>query len=152
MLKRAVKDDCWEVMMVGFNLLNQSARERVFVEAQQKDIGVLCMFAVRSALSQPQRLREIIGELNDSGKLDGRPIDRLDPLGFLTRDGVARSIVEAAYRYCRDEPGIHVVLSGTGDIGHLEQNIEAIKQPALPPETRQRLDQMFEGIDSVSAQ
>jgi aryl-alcohol dehydrogenase-like predicted oxidoreductase len=152
MLKRAVKDDCWEVMMVGFNLLNQSARERVFVDAQRKDIGVLCMFAVRSALSQPQRLREIIGELNESGKLDGRPIDRLDPLGFLTRDGVARSIVEAAYRYCRDEPGIHVVLSGTGDIGHLEQNIEAIKQPALPPETRQRLDQMFEGIDSVSAQ
>ena len=30
MLAQALKDDCWDVMMVGFNLLNQSARERVF--------------------------------------------------------------------------------------------------------------------------
>ena len=30
MLVRAVEDDCWDVVMVGFNLLNQSARDRVF--------------------------------------------------------------------------------------------------------------------------
>ena len=30
MLQRAVDDDCWDVMMVGFNPLNPSARDRVF--------------------------------------------------------------------------------------------------------------------------
>ena len=30
MLQRAVEDDCWDVMMVGFNPLNPSARDRVF--------------------------------------------------------------------------------------------------------------------------
>ena len=29
MLERALRDDCWDVMIVGFNLLNPSARERV---------------------------------------------------------------------------------------------------------------------------
>jgi aryl-alcohol dehydrogenase-like predicted oxidoreductase len=36
MLVRAVQDDCWDVMMVGFNVLNQSARERVFAATQAK--------------------------------------------------------------------------------------------------------------------
>jgi aryl-alcohol dehydrogenase-like predicted oxidoreductase len=152
MLGPAMADDCWDVIMVGFNILNQSARQRVLETARRKNIGVLCMFAVRTALSQPQRLREIVGELIDSGKLDPAKVDRDNPLGFLTRDGVAGSVVEAAYRFCRDEPGIHVVLSGTGELAHLDQNIQAIKQPPLPPHVRESLVNIFEGIDSVSAQ
>jgi aryl-alcohol dehydrogenase-like predicted oxidoreductase len=152
MFERAMNDDCWDVIMVGFNLLNQSARQRVFETAQRKNIGVLCMFAVRSALSQPQRLREVIRELHDAGRFRDGAVDLDDPLGFLTRDGVAASVVEAAYRFCRDEPGVHVVLSGTGEVAHLQQNIDAMAQPALPPATRQRLVRMFDGIDGVSGQ
>ena len=38
MLAQALKDDCWDVMMVGFNLLNPSARERVFpITTGQRD-------------------------------------------------------------------------------------------------------------------
>ena len=40
MLQRALQDDVWDVMMVGFNILNQSARERVFIPAMEKDIGM----------------------------------------------------------------------------------------------------------------
>ena len=47
MLHRAVQDD-WDVVMVGFNLLNQTARERVLKATHQKGIGTMGMFAVRS--------------------------------------------------------------------------------------------------------
>jgi predicted aldo/keto reductase-like oxidoreductase len=30
MMQRAVQDDYWDVVMVGFNILNQSARDRIF--------------------------------------------------------------------------------------------------------------------------
>ena len=56
MLQRAVLDDCWDVMMVGFNLLNQSARDRVFNATRERDIAVEVMFAVRRALSRQDEL------------------------------------------------------------------------------------------------
>jgi len=55
MLQKALKDDYWDVMMVGFNILNQSARERVFPVTMKKNIGTLIMFPVRLALSRPER-------------------------------------------------------------------------------------------------
>ena len=39
MLQRALEDEYWDVVMVGFNLLNQSARSRVFPRTQAKQIG-----------------------------------------------------------------------------------------------------------------
>jgi L-galactose dehydrogenase len=41
MTEKAVLDDCWDVMMIGFNLLNQSAREKIFTTTIAKDIGML---------------------------------------------------------------------------------------------------------------
>lgn len=119
MLGRAVSDDCWDVMMVGFSLLNQSARERVLALTRAKNIGVLDMFAVRRALAQPSALREMVADLAQQGHLDGRAFDPDDPLGFLLEENVAESIPDAAYRFCRDEPGVHVVLVGTGNVSHL---------------------------------
>jgi aryl-alcohol dehydrogenase-like predicted oxidoreductase len=147
-----VGDDCWDVIMVGFSILNQSARERVLAAARRRNVGVLCMFAVRAALAQPEKLRQVVKELHDTGTLRGHGVDLDDPLGFLVRDGVAESTMDAAYRFCRDEPGIHVVLSGTGNIEHLDQNIESLERPPLTPQVRQRLVEMFQGIDTVSGQ
>src|SRR5882672_7018270 len=39
MLQQALTADCWDVMMVGFSLLNPSARTRVFPQTQQQGIG-----------------------------------------------------------------------------------------------------------------
>jgi aryl-alcohol dehydrogenase-like predicted oxidoreductase len=153
MLQRAMTDDCWDIIMVGFNILNQSARDRVLRAAREKNIGVLGMFAVRAALSQPAKLKQTIQELLDSGQLDRSLVDDPnDPLGFLKREGVAPTVTEAAYRFARDEPGMHVVLSGTGNLAHLEENVASIQQPPLPAAIRQRLIRMFDGIDNVSGQ
>jgi aryl-alcohol dehydrogenase-like predicted oxidoreductase len=150
MLSRAVRDPYWDVMMVGFNILNQSARDRVLAPARQHAIGVLCMYAVRVALSQPDKLRQTVAELVDQGLLDSGALDPNDPLGFVR--SAAASLPEAAYRFCRAEPGIDVVLSGTGKLAHLEENVAAILRPPLPTDLRQRLLDLFARVDSVSGQ
>ena len=150
MLSRAVQDDCWDVIMVGFNILNPSARERLFPRTMEKGIGTLCMFAVRKAFSRPDDLKRIVGELVGSGDVTG--VDAEEPLAFLTEEGVAGSLAEAAYRFCRHEPGMDVVLTGTGSIEHLEQNVESILAPPLPEDVQERLGELFGEVDSVSGQ
>jgi L-galactose dehydrogenase len=152
MLQLAVQHDVWDVMMVGFNLLNQTARELVFRHTIAKDVGILVMFAVRRALSQSEKLVEVIEELIERGQIDPAEIDRDDPLGFLVHEGGAVSIPDAAYRFCRDEPGTHVILSGTGNLEHLRENIASFYRPPLPPEDHQRLMHIFRYADSVTGQ
>ncbi|MDF1512372.1 MAG: aldo/keto reductase [Anaerolineae bacterium] len=150
MLQRALQDDVWDVMMVGFNVLNQSARDRVFAATIEKNIGILIMFAVRRALSQPERLVQVIGELIQNGQVDPGDIDRDNPLGFLIHEEGALSVPDAAYRFCRDEPGTHVILSGTGNLEHMEANIASFNRPPLPEPDRQRLMHIFRNVDAVS--
>jgi L-galactose dehydrogenase len=150
MLQRALDDDVWDVMMVGFNILNQSARERVFVRTMRKNIGVLIMFAVRRALSQPERLKANLQELIERGQIDPGDFDLEDALGFLVHEGGAVSLPDAAYRFCRYEPGTHVVLSGTGNADHLESNLASFERPPLPEADRRRLIQLFRRVDSVA--
>ncbi len=152
MLQKALKDDYWDVMMVGFNILNQSARERVFPETMKKNIGTLIMFPVRLALSRPERLKQIIDELIEKGELDSSDIDMKNPLDFLNHEGGAVNSVDAAYRFCNYEPGADVILSGTGDIDHLKANIESFSRPPLPDEDVLKLKKIFQNVDSVSGQ
>ncbi len=148
MLQEALKDDVWDVVMVGFNLLNQSARTRVFPVTRQKRIGVQNMFAVRRALSDERGLKEALAKAHAAGQLDLGALDAGDPLGFLRAH--AGSLIEAAYRFCRHEPGIDVVLTGTGKIDHLTENVAAINGPPLPPAARERLAALFGAVDCIS--
>ncbi len=149
-LLAAMQDDVWDVMMIGFNLLNQSARELLLPHTQAKQIGTLCMFAVRRALTQPDAVKEVVDQLVAEGKIDLNGYNADAPLDFLTAPGIASSLAEAAYRYCRHEPGIDVVLSGTGSIEHLEENVRSLQMPPLPPTAVARVNQLFAGVDSVS--
>jgi aryl-alcohol dehydrogenase-like predicted oxidoreductase len=150
MMTRAVCDDHWDVVMVGFSILNQSARDRVLAETRRRGTGVLCMFAVRDALSRPEKLRETIADLIRQGLIDPDAVEPQDPLNFL--QSVASSLPDAAYRFCRAEPGIHVILSGTGNMQHLEENVASILRPPLPDGVRARLVELFARVDTVSGQ
>jgi aryl-alcohol dehydrogenase-like predicted oxidoreductase len=152
MLQRALQDDIWDVMMVGFNLLNQSARESVLPHTIKQNIGVQVMFAVRLALSRPGRLREVIQELIKAGELNPNEINVDDPFDFVLAESDAVSLTDAAYRFCRDEPGTHVVLSGTGNPEHLTANIEPMARPALPKQVVDKLKHIFRRAVSVSGQ
>lgn len=150
LLAKALGDDPFDVVMVGFNLLNPSARQRVFPLTRAKDVGTLIMFAVREALSRPDELRKVVGELIQRGEVDKDAVDADDPLGFLRDAPGAPSVVEAAYRYCRHEPGAQVILTGTGDPEHLKANVDAILKPPLSADVLARLDAIFGKVDSVS--
>lgn len=150
MLRQALVDDLWDVVMVGFNLLNQSARETVFPRTIERDVGTLIMFAVRRALSRPDRLRELLQELAARKKIDPELAEQ--GLDFLLHGEGASSLPDAAYRFCRVEPGAHVILSGTGSEDHLRENIRSLARPPLPASDHARLVELFRGVDDVSGQ
>jgi len=148
-LARALADDCWDVMMVAFHMLNQNARQRVFPQTQAKNIGTLLMFAVRAIFSTPGRLQQDIVELVAENRLPKWLADKKQPLDFLLHEGGAKNIIEAAYRYARHEPGAHVVLFGTGNPDHVAPNIAAILQPPLPEADRKTLAELFGALEGV---
>ncbi len=150
MLARALKDDAWDVVMAGFNVVNPSARHRVFAQTQTTGVGTLIMFAVRRALSDPGALRAVIADLVKADLLDAGALDQEDPLGFLKTLGGAESVIDGAYRFCRHEPGAGVVLTGTGSAAHLRQNLASINAGPLAPACLTQLEKLFGAIDSVS--
>jgi len=152
MLQRALEDDIWDVIMVGFNMLNQSARDTVFPKALQKNVGIMIMFAVRAAFSRPERLKQIINQLTEKNQVNASDIDETNLLGFLVHDSGAISLTDAAYRFCHYEPGTHVIFSGTGNPAHLETNIESFSRPPLPQQDLTKLSNIFKNVDSVTGQ
>jgi aryl-alcohol dehydrogenase-like predicted oxidoreductase len=149
-LRQGLEDDLWDVVMVGFNILNQTAREAVFKKAMQNNVGVQVMFALRKALSHPNHLNDFVAHLSQQGEIDPEDIDLQNPLGFL--DASTLSLPDAAYRFCRDEPGVHVVLSGTGNPAHLAANVASFDRPPLPEADVQRLQHIFRNVASTTGQ
>jgi aryl-alcohol dehydrogenase-like predicted oxidoreductase len=150
LLARALRDDAFDVIMVGFNLLNPSARHSVFPLTQANRVGTLIMFAVRRALSSHAGIAEVVEQLLESGELHAEAVDRTAPLGFVEQHPEIASLTEAAYRFCRHEPGADVVLTGTGSVDHLRENVQSILAPPLPAELSARLDALFGQVTSVS--
>ena len=149
MLNRAVNDDYWDVMMLGFNMMHQVARTQVLPHTLDRDIGTLIMFAVRNLFSVPGRLAATMKELAAEGRVPDWLADSDDPLGFLIHENGATSVIDAAYRYVRHEPGADVVLFGTGNPAHLESNIASILRPPLPEADSVRLAELFGHLQGV---
>jgi aryl-alcohol dehydrogenase-like predicted oxidoreductase len=143
MLARAVDDGCYEVFMLGFSMMHQNARKELLPKTRAKGIGTLCMFAVRNIFSKPDVLKKTVADLAAEGKLPASMAAEANPLGFLVHEGGAESVTDAAYRFARHEPGIDVVLFGTGSVAHLEANVASLLRPPLPAADTARLYQLF---------
>jgi aryl-alcohol dehydrogenase-like predicted oxidoreductase len=152
MLRRALADDFWDVIMVGFNILNTCARERVLESARAQNVGVFDMFAVRTALRDITVLDDYIRKHIAEGKLDDGALGLIELVRESLGGGECSTLPELAYRYCLGEPGIGCVLSGTGSVEHLRENIRAAEMPALGEDFRARLDAIVGGWDHLSAQ
>jgi aryl-alcohol dehydrogenase-like predicted oxidoreductase len=141
--QRAAQDGVWEVVMLGFHMMHQNARERVFPQTLANRVGTLLMFAVRNIFSQPDRLRATMRDLAAAGEVQQWLAEAPDPLGLLIHDGGASTVPDAAYRFVRHEPGVDVVLFGTGDPEHLRTNIASLLKPPLPEPDRRQLATLF---------
>jgi len=157
MLEAALDDDIFDVIMVGYNLLNPSAAKSILPRAIAQNVGVQCMHAVRQSLSNPPQLKIDIQRILDKGQ--GGPglhasENALDFLMQLRQDGTqaASSVMDAAYRYCAHKAGINIVLTGTSSEAHLVDNLNSINSQALPDYIMEKLELLFGNVNCVSGQ
>jgi len=129
MLRAAVADARFDTVMVGFNLRNRSAADAVLPGAAKAGLGVIGMFALRGLSLQARwdKAAPVLG----------------NRLAALISDAGIPNLAELAFRYCRHQPGIDLVLTGTGDPVHLRQNIAAALAPPLPRDVLDRLDALL---------
>ncbi|HEX4407855.1 MAG TPA: aldo/keto reductase [Xanthobacteraceae bacterium] len=149
MLRRAAPDGLWDTAMVAFHMMNQNTREAVFPATLQHRVGTLLMFAVRSIFADPPRVAREMKELAEKGLVDPSLGQTDDPLGFLVHEGGAANLVEAAYRFVRHEPGVDVVLFGTGNAEHLRINVQSLLKPPLPDADRDKLASLFGHLKGI---
>lgn len=149
MLNRAAQDNIWDTAMVAFHLMDQVARTQVFPHTLANRVGTLMMFAVRSIFARPAQLAATMKELAAAGQVPAWLAQSDDPLGWLVHPDGASSLTDAAYRYVRHEPGVDVVLFGTGDSAHLKTNIESILKPPLPDANQAKLKELFSHLRGV---
>ncbi len=149
MLTRAVEEAPWEVTMLAYSLMNQGARRKIFPVTERRGIGTLLMFVVRNIFSNAAYRRDVLAKLVEQGQLDPSILSDSDPLGFLVSEGGAESITDAAYRYARHEQGADVILFGTGNKAHVEQNVASILRPPLPSPIVERLHALFGHLTGV---
>ncbi len=142
-LQRAVREEHFQVCMIAYHMLHQSAGSLIFPRTLERGMGVLIMFAVRLLFSERGRLQSVVDGLVDEGQLPAELKGRDQPLGFMIHEGGARNLIDAAYRFCRHSRGTDVVLFGTGNPDHLESNIASILSPPLPAADIRHLESIF---------
>ncbi len=145
-LERMLPTGALDVAMVAHNMINQSAQDVVLPYCHEHGVGVINIFTVRNLFWNPERLREVLADLSDRGLLHGPATEDADPLGWLVEDGIAGSLVEAAYRYCAYTPGVTAVMCGTLDVGELEQDAAFLDKGPLPSQAIHRLRETFRHV------
>jgi L-galactose dehydrogenase len=128
-LARACQDGLWDVVMVGFNLFNQSARLSVFPHAARAGTGVELMTVARTQFSRHDLLVREIERLRSIGRLAAE-VNPYDVASAYLETGAAS---ELSYRFALNEPDVSTILVGTGSIAHLEENARAFAAGPLPP-------------------
>ncbi len=140
--RRAVESGVFDVVMVGFNPLSPGAVQSVLPLAAQRQVGVMAICAVRSVISNPTLLREMVGGWKAEGLLPADAVPDDAPLDWLLGPGV-ESLTDAAYKFAVAQPGVSTVLTGSANPEHLAANARAIDGPPLPPGKVQRLLELF---------
>jgi L-galactose dehydrogenase len=149
MLSEAIADGCWDTVMVGYNVLNPGARQRVIEPAAAAGIGVIVMFAVREALVDFGRLRAYLGAR--AGDLPDDIGHRVDVLEQRVADE-GGTLTDLAYRFAASTPGTSTVLVGTGDPGHLAENRAALEREPVSAALLRDLGALFADVEVLTAQ
>ncbi|MFP3897603.1 MAG: aldo/keto reductase [Anaerolineales bacterium] len=124
MLQMALQEDLFDTFMVKYGILNQRAAEEILPLAQEKNLGVFVMAAVRTSLRNPKEAVETINQFIDDRHLSIPRPSEDDPLGLKgVTEGEIPSVTEAAYQFAAAHEAVSTVLIGTGNPQHLEINV-----------------------------
>jgi len=141
-LHRVLEGDLIEVVMVAYNIMNQSAERTVFPQCREKDVGAMGIFTVRNVFSIAHRLQEVVADLKSDSLLSADAVSDDDALGWLL-DAEDCTLVAAAYRFSASNDAISTIMCGTIDVDHLDANIKALERGPLAPEHQARLRELF---------
>jgi L-galactose dehydrogenase/L-glyceraldehyde 3-phosphate reductase len=149
---------------VCYNLLNPSAGRRVPPGFPSQDFGQLIERAAATGMGRIGIRVLAAGAL--AGVMERHPVavPSVDPIGtgpdyqtdvkraqslkFLTAEGYAASLVEAAMRFAWSQAYLSTVLVGFSSLDHLEEAIAAAERGALPDAALQRLEGIWAGFSS----
>ena len=132
-LAKTVAGGGFDTIMIGLNLANR-AGSRVAAVAKQHGTGVMAMCALRPFRSKA----------STESLLQGSGGSLVELTALLAAHGVG-SLQEAAMRFCRHNSGADVVLTGTGDIGHLRASLATAAAGPLPRPLAAELSRIFPG-------
>lgn len=148
-LRRACLEGLIDVAMVAFHMMHQSARTTLFPHTQAKGVGTLLMYAVRGIFTSTDRLVTELRTAVDAGQVPAHWSADQNPLGFLLHPDWAENLVDAAYRFGRHEPGVDVVLFGTGNVAHVRDNVASILRLPLPESDQAELIRLCEALPGL---
>jgi aryl-alcohol dehydrogenase-like predicted oxidoreductase len=161
-LHQVIDSSALSTAQVCYNLLNPSAGRPVPAGFPNQDFGQLIDRAAAQRMGCIGIRILAAGAL--SGVMERHPIavPSVAPIGtgadyqadvklaqalnFLTAEGHAASLVEAAMRFAWSKPEMSTVLVGYSSLDHLEQAITAAERGALPAAAMRRLEQAWEAF------
>ncbi|NLG51350.1 MAG: aldo/keto reductase [Chloroflexi bacterium] len=146
MLPKAIKSGLFDTIMVRYGILNQWAEREVLPAAQQANIGVLVMAAVRTSLRTPEEAVRHLEQFINEGLLDMPRPDLRDPLGFERAGEPVTELTRAAYQFAAAHPAVSSVLIGTGNVEHLKKNVQDLLSPRLTEGQMAYLRRTFGGL------
>lgn len=145
-LQRILPTGCVDVVMVAHNIINQSARHKVFPDCVEKNVGAVNIYSVRNVFRNPVYMAQIISDFARRGLLSHEESDDFDLADWLVREEGVASLVEAAYRYAAFTVGVSTVMMGTLKKSRIEENIRYLERGPLSSFTIDRLHRLFGNV------
>ena len=134
--------EVWDTIMLKYGILNQYAAKESLPLAEEHGVAILNMAPVRYTLTRRHEYEQQLDAWREEGDIDVNHPNLRDGLDWLISQDVP-SIIAAGYKFAADHPAISTVISGTSNISHLEENVAAFDNPALPVEDAEILRQLL---------
>ena len=147
-LKMALDNCLFDTIMVGYNFMNPYAEEHILPTAQKKNIGVICMVALRQLIRCQKHLKTNIVYTKERGIIANHDPIEVDPLQSIIGKRVL-PLPTLGYKYVAAHPAVATVLTGTADTKHLEDNARSILGPPLAERDVEILRGIFSRVENA---
>jgi aryl-alcohol dehydrogenase-like predicted oxidoreductase len=161
-LHEVIDSGAFYTAQVCYNLLNPSAGQpvpagfpsqdfgRLIDRARAQDVGCIGIRVLAAGALSGVETRHPVAVPSvapiGTGPDYQSDVRLAQTLGFLTQDGHAANLIEAAIRFAWSQAGLSTVLVGYSSVDHLEQALAAVERGALPPAAVARLAQAWQAF------